>query len=117
MKTPLPLKWALLLAPLVSFANSPPPSDNRRIAMSASEISAAYPQLFRSDHVDTEFKAKPPARGTSSAEVPASSLYYDASDKRVVSLPARQYLPKVEGLTAESVSLRRNSVRFNYTFR
>jgi hypothetical protein len=47
----------------------------------------------------------------------ATSLCYDLADRRVVYRPARQYMPEVEGLRAESVSLRRNTLVFKYSFR
>jgi len=53
----------------------------------------------------------------SSCETNARDLCYDLSSGRVVYRPARQYMPKVEGLTAESVTLRHNRVVFKYSFR
>jgi hypothetical protein len=57
-------------------------------------------------------------RGRSGAcELTAKDLCYDLADRRVVYRPARQYMPKVEGLTAENVSLRRNRIVFKYSFK
>ena len=47
----------------------------------------------------------------------ATALCYDAIDGRLVYRGARQYMPKVDGLSADSVSLRRNTVVFKYTFK
>lgn len=47
----------------------------------------------------------------------ASDLCYDLADRRIVYRPARRYMPQFDGLTAESVSLRRDAVRFRYSFR
>ena len=47
----------------------------------------------------------------------ATSLCYDLADGRVVYRPARQYMPKVDGLRAESLSLRHNRVVLKYSFR
>lgn len=47
----------------------------------------------------------------------ATSICYDLTDRRVVYRPARKYMPQVEGLRAESVSLRHNTLVFKYTFR
>jgi hypothetical protein len=44
-------------------------------------------------------------------------LCYDAAAKRLVYGPARAHMPKFDGLTAESVSLRHDRVVFKYTFR
>ena len=42
---------------------------------------------------------------------------YDAVDGRIVYKPAREYMPRFEGLKAESVSLRHDRVVFKYTFK
>ena len=47
----------------------------------------------------------------------SSSLCYDAADGRLVYRGAREYMPKVTGLSPESVSVRRNTVVFKYSFR
>ena len=126
MKTTHPLLWAcslglapaLLLAPWVSFAGLAAPRENQRVAVDASQIRIDFPQLFRSDVVDMKIEPKALARGLRGAcDVAASDLCYDGADRRIVYRPARQYMPKLDGLTAESVSLRRNSIRFRYSFR
>jgi len=53
----------------------------------------------------------------SSCEVAARDLCYDLADKRIVYRPARQYMPEISGLKAESVSLRTNRVVFKYSFK
>ena len=50
-------------------------------------------------------------------ELTAKDLCYDLADARIVYRPARQYMPKVEGLTAENVSLRRSRIVFKYSFK
>jgi hypothetical protein len=47
----------------------------------------------------------------------AKDLCYDLTDRRIVYRPIRQYMPTVEGLTPESVSLRHDRVIFKYSFR
>ena len=47
----------------------------------------------------------------------ARDLCYDLSDRRIVFRPARRYMPKMEGLTADSVSVNRNRIVLRYTFR
>jgi hypothetical protein len=42
---------------------------------------------------------------------------YDLVDQRVVYRPVRQYMPRIDGLTAENVSLRHDKVVFKYTFK
>ena len=44
-------------------------------------------------------------------------LCYDLADGRLVYRPARQYMPAVDGLRAESVTLRHNRIVFKYSFR
>jgi hypothetical protein len=47
----------------------------------------------------------------------AKDLCYDLTDRRIVYRPIRQYMPTVEGLRPESVSLRHDRVIFKYSFR
>jgi len=47
----------------------------------------------------------------------ATDLCYDRAERRIVYRPAREYMPKFDGLTAENVSLRRNGIHFKYSFR
>jgi hypothetical protein len=57
-------------------------------------------------------------RGPAGAcEATATSLCYDLADGRVVYRPARQYMPKIDGMRAESISLRRDKLVFKYSFR
>lgn len=52
-----------------------------------------------------------------SCEAAASDLCYDLRDGRIVYRPARHYLPKIDGLRAESISLRRDRIVIKYSFR
>jgi hypothetical protein len=45
------------------------------------------------------------------------ALCYDAIDGHVAYRGAREYMPTFDGLTPESVSLRRNRIIFKYSFR
>jgi hypothetical protein len=47
----------------------------------------------------------------------ARDVCYDLTAGRVVYRGARSYMPKLEGLTPESVSLRHNRIVFKYSFR
>jgi hypothetical protein len=82
------------------FANSPGARDDARITLDAS--AAARPADQR-------------PRGACDAS--ASDLCYDLTDRRIVYRAARRYMPEVGGLTAESISLRRDGVRLKYSFR
>ena len=57
------------------------------------------------------------ARGGTTCEAAARDLCFDAADGRIVYRAARNYMPKFEGLTPESVSVRSNRVLLKYSFR
>jgi hypothetical protein len=46
----------------------------------------------------------------------AGSVCYDAGSGKIVYRGAREYMPKLDGLTAESISLRRGRVTLKYSF-
>ncbi|HEY2629640.1 MAG TPA: hypothetical protein VGI57_10960 [Usitatibacter sp.] len=46
----------------------------------------------------------------------ASSVCFDARDGRIVYRGAREYMPRMNGLSAESVSVRHNAIVFKYSF-
>ena len=50
-------------------------------------------------------------------ELAATDLCYDLTERRLTYRGARRYMPQVEGLTAEGVSLRRDRVIFRYSFK
>ncbi len=52
-----------------------------------------------------------------SCENAVTDLCYDLNDARVVYRPARRYMPSVDGLRAESISLRRDKIVLKYSFR
>ncbi len=45
-----------------------------------------------------------------------SSVCFDAADGRIVYRGAREYMPRMNGFSAESISLRHNAVIFKYSF-
>lgn len=49
-------------------------------------------------------------------ETSTTDLCYDLRDGRVVYRRAREYMPRIDGLTAESISVRRDRVIFKYSF-
>ena len=56
-------------------------------------------------------------RGPSGAcQNAATTLCYDITDGKIVYRGARQYMPKIDGLRAESISLRRNRLTLKYSF-
>jgi hypothetical protein len=57
-------------------------------------------------------------RGPNGAcETTATALCYDLTDGRIVYRQARAYMPKMDGLRAESISLRRDKLVFKYSFK
>jgi hypothetical protein len=68
------------------------------------------PQLLLLDELD-----RPGTR--SGCEASAKDMCYDLAEGRVVYRAARAYMPKVDGLTAESVSLRQRRIVIKYSFR
>jgi hypothetical protein len=57
------------------------------------------------------------SRGPSGAcENGSSSLCYDMASGKIVYRGARQYMPKIDGLTPESMSLRRGRLTLKYSF-
>lgn len=51
-----------------------------------------------------------------SCETATTDLCYDLRDGRIVYRRAREYMPRIDGLTAESISLRRDRIIFKYSF-
>ena len=49
-------------------------------------------------------------------EQSVSDVCYDVADGRITYRPARQYMPRIDGLTAESISLRHDRIIFKYSF-
>jgi len=64
---------------------------------------------------EQESRVVSPRNGT--CEFTARDVCYDLADGRIVYRPARAYMPKVEGLRAESISVRSNKVVFKYSFK
>lgn len=76
-------------------------------------FTAAYdpiPGLLQRD----ELAARKPQ---GACEANARDLCYDMVERRIVYRPVRQYMPRVDGLTAESVSLRHDRLVLKYSFR
>ncbi len=51
-----------------------------------------------------------------SCETATTDLCYDLAGGRVVYRRAREYMPRIEGLRAESVSVKRDRIIFKYSF-
>jgi hypothetical protein len=46
----------------------------------------------------------------------ATTLCYDANERRIVYKPARNFMPDLPGLTRENISVKRDRVVFRYSF-
>jgi hypothetical protein len=72
----------------------------------------------RDSSPDLAFREERLLRGPQGAcEYSKGDVCYDAADARLVYRPARRYMPKVDGLTPESVSLRPNRIVLKYSFK
>ena len=123
---------AILLALWATFASATWAGDLTALGgtgFKAKSMSAASPGVTRNVQAPFMAGARDPILemllGTEPAppglrgacEHSTSDLCYDLSDRRIVYRPVRQYMPKLDGLTAENVSLRRDMIRFKYSFR
>ena len=68
------------------------------------------PQLLELEQQD-----KPVAHSTCDATL--KNVCYDLTEQRVVYRGGREYMPSMQGLRAESVSLRHNRIVLKYSFR
>ncbi len=109
-------------APAVDCAPSKEPAG---VMTDAAEIRSVFPHLFRGDPGEnpalksfaTRFApARAQATPSNRCEAATSGLCYDPADRHLVFRPARRYMPTIDGLSAESVSVRRNVIRFKYSF-
>jgi hypothetical protein len=86
----------------------------------ARSASASAPFLVGASDASVEallhFEPQAPAL-RSACDRATIDVCYDATDGRIVYKPARQYMPKLEGLTAESISVRHDRVVFKYSFK
>ncbi len=64
-----------------------------------------------------QVEAKEHVAPSASCDATGHALCYNLADGRIVYRGAREYMPKVQGLTPESLGLRHNRVVFSYTFK
>jgi hypothetical protein len=124
------MRRALLTALIVPLAFAAAANDGVEPSIAARSLASAAAGAIPAKQSDAPFKAgRDPMpelilreelarRGPSGAcETAATDLCYDLHDARVVYRPARRYMPTVDGLRAESISLRRDKIVFKYSFR
>jgi hypothetical protein len=51
-----------------------------------------------------------------SCETAGSALCYDSTDRKIVYRGVREYMPRIDGLRAESVSVRHDRIILKYSF-
>lgn len=96
---------------------------SKSLAAAAADAAAAKPaqapfRIARPAPPEFAWQAPVTARGPRGAcEATASDLCYDALEGRIVYRPARRLLPAVEGLTPESLAVRRDRIVLRYSFR
>ena len=116
---PLALAALLAAAPCAPAAEGPDSGLRTKSLAAAAAPGASAPflqlreplpqSLLRMDHGRQE-----PRVGCDQA---ARDLCYDWNDRRIVYRPARAFMPRIEGMTPESVSVRQDRVTLRYSFR
>jgi len=111
-----------LLAPGVAGAN-----DGIDLAMKSKSMAAASAQSVSAPQAahgkdplpELLLRAEDEQRalGSAGCRGAASDLCYDLMAGRLVYRGARQYMPRIDGLSAESVSLRRDGIVLRYSFK
>lgn len=94
-------------------------SASANASVSATAFVKPESMTYARDPVATlvHMEATPGASGPSaSCTGTASVVCYDAAGGRIVYRGAREYMPKVDGFSPDSVSIRHNAVVFKYTF-
>jgi hypothetical protein len=79
---------------------------------------ATAPYAIPMDAIDLDFpKPVDPRLAASPSSCSGErSLCYDSGSGRIVYKPARQLMPSIPGLTAESLSVKRDRIVFRYSF-
>ena len=89
---------------------SSPPAVLSKQAPFVEHVRDRTPELLLRDELDR--------RGPrASCETSAADLCFDSSDNRIVYRAARGYMPKIDGFTAESVSLKKDRLLLKYSFK
>lgn len=115
-----------LVVILASLALPAMAGEGAELVMSSRDLAAAA--AIPAARLKAPFRSRDPmpelllreelaSRGPRGAcEVATTDLCYDLRDGRIVYRRARAYMPRIEGLTAESISLRRDRIIFKYSF-
>lgn len=93
---------------------------SRSLAAASSTHGATAPFVARARDPLPELMLRDEREGPGQrggCEHSARDLCYERSDGRFVYRPAREFMPRIDGLTPESVSLRHNRLILRYSFR
>lgn len=109
---------AVPAAPAFAAQDLPSISRGRAAAASAKLGDAPFRAGGRDPLPELLLRQELDARGgpRGSCDNTASAVCYDMRDGRVVYRRARAFMPKIDGLTPESISLRRDRILFKYSF-
>jgi hypothetical protein len=133
-ETELKMRRSIVVATLTAFAALAAQANDGVELSLRSKMLAAAAVIPAKQGVDAPFQAGIPTgrdplpelllreeqehRGPSGAcEVSTTTLCYDLAERRVNFRAARGYMPKFDGLKAESVSLRHDRLILKYSFR
>jgi len=124
------MRRTLLTAVLASLAFTASAGDGPEASIHARSLASAAAGAVPAKQSDAPFRARQDPmpelilreelarRGPRGAcEASATDLCYDLREARIVYRPARRYMPTVDGLRAESISLRHDRIVFKYSFR
>ena len=115
----LALAALLAAAPCVEAAEGPEPGLRTKSLSAAAAPGASAPFLHLREPLPPSSLRLEPGREAlrSGCDQAARDVCYDWSDRRIVYKPARAYMPRIEGMTPESVSVRQDRVTLRYSFR
>jgi hypothetical protein len=123
MNKRLPIVVLALLAPAIAAANDgldlAIKSKSMAAAASTQAMVAAPAAHARDPLPELLLRAENEQRaiGSAGCRQAASDLCYDLKEGRIVYGGARRYMPSIEGLRAESVSLRHDGFVLRYSFK
>ena len=122
MKKRLPVAAFVLLAPAFACASEGLDLATKSKSMAAASAQAVSPAPAvpgRDPLPELLMRAENEQRALAGhgCRQAATDLCYDLRDGRVVYRGARQYMPRIDGLRAESVSLRHDGFVLRYSFK
>ena len=85
---------------------------------SASMIEPGTPSASSKDAMPIlPFMGEPEQLAPRASDCMGRQVCYDAGSGHIVVRPAREYMPRVNGLTPENISVRHRTVTFTYSFK